>query len=66
MELHFEGGGFTLQLFGVVILREGHVHVELVADVVTDDLILKAGDKLAGADGQAEVLGLAAVKGLIL
>ena len=62
VELHLEGGGFALQLLGVVIFGEGDVDVELIADVVADDLLLKAGDELAGADGQAEVLALAAVK----
>ena len=62
MELDLEHGGLALELLGVVVLGEGHVHVELVAGVVAHHLVLEPGDELAGAQGQVVVLGLAAVE----
>ena len=47
----------------LVLLGEGDVHVKLLAGLVADQLILKAGDEAAAAQHQAVVLGLAALKG---
>ena len=62
MELNLKHGGLALELLGVVVLGEGDVHVELVAHAVAHHLVLKAGDELAGAQGQLVVVGLAAAK----
>ena len=62
MELNLEHGGLALELLGVVVLGERDIHVELVADAVAHNLILKAGNKLAGAQGQLVIVGFAAVK----
>ena len=45
-----------------VILGEGYVYVELIADAVTDDLLLEAGDECAGAELERIILALAAVE----
>ena len=47
----------------MVVLGEGDIQVLLLADLHADDLVLKAGDKLAGADLQVKVVALAAVEG---
>ena len=46
-----------------VVLGEGDVDVLLLTGLHADDLILKAGDKAAGAQLQVEVLTLAALEG---
>ena len=46
----------------MVLFREGNVYVELIAGHMSDDLILKAGDKLAGAELEIVVFALAAGK----
>ena len=45
-----------------VVVGEGDGHVEVVADIAADDLVLKAGDKGAAAQGQVVALGGAAGK----
>ena len=62
MQLNLEHSGLALQFFCMIILGECHIHVKLVANVVAYDLIFEAGDKLAGAQSQLIVVGLAAVK----
>ena len=62
MELDFEDSGFALQVLRMVFLGEGHIDVELVAGAVAHNLILEAGDELAGAKGQGEFLRFAAVE----
>ncbi len=47
----------------VVVLGEGDVDVLLLADAHAGDLILKAGNKLAGTDLQIKAVALAAVEG---
>ena len=47
-----------------IFLRELNVYVEGVACVVADNLLLKAGDELTGAECQVVFFGLAAFKGL--
>ena len=48
--------------FGGVLGRECNVYVELVAGLVTDNLLLKAGNKLTRTESKLIVLTLAAVK----
>ena len=48
---------------GVIVLGEGDVQLLLVAGLHAHDLLLKAGDKGAGAQLQAVVLALAAFEG---
>ena len=66
MQFAFEDSGLALQLFRVVILGEGDVDVEGFAGLVADNLVFKAGDELARAEGQMEMLRLAAFKGLVV
>ena len=66
MELNLKHGGLALELLGVVVLGEGDIQVFLVAGLHAHQLVLEAGDKGVGAQLQAVVLSLAAVKGLAL
>lgn len=43
VELALEGAVLTCERLLVIICREGNIYVELVADRVTDDLLLKSG-----------------------
>ena len=63
MQLDLEGGILAGQLLGLILGGELHLNVELVAGLVADDLILKAGDEGAGTEHQRIVLRLAAFKG---
>ena len=56
-----EHNGLAGQLGGIVF-GEGDVDILLLTGLHADELILKAGDKAAGADLQIEVLALAAVE----
>ena len=57
-----EHHGLTGQLL-VVVLGEGDVDVLLLTGAHADDLLLKAGNKLAGAQLQVKVVALAALEG---
>jgi hypothetical protein len=46
----------------VVLGGEGNVNVELVADVLANDLILKAGDELTGAEEEVLLFSCTAVE----
>ena len=61
VDLHMEHNGLAGQLGGIVF-GEGDVDILLLTGLHADELILKAGDKAAGADLQIEVLALAAVE----
>ena len=63
MQLDLEHSSLASQLLGLVLLGEGHVHVELLAGSVANNLLLETGDKAAGTQNQAVMLGLAALKG---
>ena len=63
MYLALEGGLLAGQLLGVVLLREGHDDILLVACLGADELILKARDKGARAQLELVVLALAALEG---
>ena len=54
--------GLASQLGSLILLGERDVDVKLLAGGVADDLILKAGDEAAAAQGQAVVLSLAALE----
>ena len=62
LEANLEGSSLAGQLCSMVLLGEGNVYVELLTDLVTGDLLLKAGDEGAGAKLQVVVLALAAFK----
>ena len=49
--LYLEDNRLTLEVLCMVIFREGDVQLELVASLVADNLLLKARDELAGAEG---------------
>ena len=49
----------------MVLGGELYVYVKLVADIVSDDLILKSGNKLTGAENKVAALSLAAFKRLV-
>ena len=63
VDLDLEHGGLTCQLFRVVLLREGDVHIEFLADLMTDHALLEAGDELVGTELQGVFLRLAALEG---
>ena len=63
MNLYLKGSGLAGKLLGAVISGEGNLNVLLIAGSHADHLLLKAGDKGAGAQTQGVVLALAAVKG---
>ena len=46
----------------MIILGECYDYVELIADAVSNDLILEAGDKLTAAELEGVILALAAFK----
>ena len=60
MQLDLEHRFFSCEFLGLVILREGHLDVKLFARLMVNDLLLKARNKLAGTERQAEVFRLAA------
>ena len=62
MQLDLEDRCLAGQLCSLVLGGEGDVHIELFASGVAHDLILKAGDEAAAAQGQAVVLRLAALE----
>lgn len=56
-------GGLSGEVLRLIILREGHIDRNMVAHRSANQLLLKAGDKRAGAKGQGIVGTGAAVKG---
>ena len=62
VQLDVEHDGLTGQLL-VVVLGEGDVDVLLLTGAHADDLLLKTGNKLAGAQLQVKVVALAALEG---
>ena len=62
IQFHLEHSSLAGQRFRLILLRERHIHVELFTCGMANNLILKAGDKLARAQGQREVFALAALK----
>ena len=46
MQLALEYCGLAFELLRLIVLGEGYVYVKLIIYVMTDNLLLKAGDKL--------------------
>ena len=63
VDLHLEGGVLSGELLAVA-LGEGDVDLAVLFGLHANELVLKSGDKHAGADLKAVVLGLSAVEGL--
>ena len=63
-QLDLEDDRLTCQILGVITCREGDVDLKLLAALVAQDAVLKAGDHPAAAQLQGLVLGGAACKGL--
>ena len=59
VEFDLEGGVLASQVLNIVV-RELDVDVKLLTGLVADDLILEAGDELAGSQGELVALALAA------
>ena len=66
VQLALEHRGLALELFRVILLREGDADVKFLVDLLADDLLLKARDKLAGTEHQRLMLALAARKRLVV
>ena len=64
MELDLENSVLALEVLRLILLGELDVDIELVAGVVADDLLLKAGDEVAGAELEVIFLRLAALERL--
>ena len=62
MELDLEDGVLALEVLSLILLGELDVDIEFVAGVVADDLLLKAGDEVAGAELEVIFLRLAALE----
>ena len=58
LDLDFEVGLDPLQLLGVVVLGEGDIEVELIAELLAGQLLFKAGDEHPGADLEHGVFAL--------
>ena len=59
---HREARLLAGEVLGAVALREGHLHLELVAGLRADELVLEARDEALRAEHQREVLGRAALE----
>lgn len=62
MKLDLENYGCAGKLLSLIILWEGYIDIKLVADVMSENLILEAGDELTAAKLKGELLSLAAVE----
>ena len=62
----FDGDGedrvFAGQFGGMIFGGEGHLDIALLAGLGADQLVLEAGNELARAQGQIEILALAAIE----
>ena len=64
VKLNLKYSLFACKILCLIFLGEGYVNVKFFVDFVSDDLIFKAGDKCARAEGQFVVFALSAFKGL--
>ena len=64
MELDLELSVLALEVLRLIVLGELYIDGEFLIGAVTDDLLLKAGDKVAGAQLEVVVLRLAAFESL--
>ena len=62
VQLALEYSRLASEVLSLIVLRECNVYVELVADVLANNLILKSGDKGTGTELQRELLTLAALE----
>ena len=62
MELDLELSGLACELFHLIVLGECYVDCEVLTCGLANDLLLKAGDKLTGADLKLEAVFLATVE----
>ena len=62
MQLALEYSGLASEVLSLIVLRECYVNIEVLADVLTSNLLLEAGDKGTGTKLQRELLTLAALK----
>ena len=62
MKFYLENSFLAGKPLSAVLLREGNIDIEFVADILAYYLILKAGDKLTRTEYQRMSLSLAAVK----
>ena len=65
-QLDLEDRSLACEALIAVVLREGDIHIELLADIVTDNALLEARDELTGAEAQRISLALAAFKRFIV
>ena len=64
LDLDLEFGGFAAQSLHLIVVGEGDLDRRLRARLGAEELRLKAGDEMPGAQHQLSVLGRAALKGL--
>ena len=62
MQLALEYSGLSSEVLSLIVLRECYVNIKVLADVLTSNLLLEAGDKGTGTKLQRELLTLAALK----
>ena len=62
MEYTLEYSGLAGKFCCMIFLGEGYINIKCITDVFANDLILKAGDELTGAQLQLMPLSLAAVE----
>ena len=62
MKLDLELSFLALEVLSLIIIGEVYGNSELLADLVTFNLLLKAGDKVARAEREAIAFCLAALK----
>lgn len=62
MQLALEYSGLASEILSLIVLRECYVNIEVLADILTSNLLLEAGDKGTGTKLQRELLTLAALK----
>ena len=60
MELAFKYNRRAFKLFRRIILRERYIYIKFVADIVTANLLFKAGNERTGAESEVIMLALAA------
>ena len=64
LKLYLENRSLARKLGSVILFGEGNIDIKFIADGMTDDLILKAGNKLTRSELKRGVLCFAAFKSL--
>ena len=62
VECSEDGYTFTATVTRRIILREGYIYIKFVADIVTANLLFKAGNERTGAESEVIMLALAALE----